>query len=125
MRVDVSSHDSGPDAGSARLSLGMARCGRSASACAPTRFSQPSLRDVPYASERRPLVSLADGNRTCVWPEVSHMAMDRIEVITSVGRRRRWSASDKARLVAAMGEPDAVVTEIARSASVEASLLYP
>ena len=53
------------------------------------------------------------------------MAMDRIEVITSVGRRRRWSASDKARLVAAMGEPDAVVTEIARSASVEASLLYP
>ena len=43
------------------------------------------------------------------------MAMNRIEVITSVERRRRWSAEEKARLVAAMDEPDAVVTEIARS----------
>ena len=42
------------------------------------------------------------------------MTMDRIEVITSVERRRRWSAADKARLVAAMDEPGAVVTEIAR-----------
>ena len=42
------------------------------------------------------------------------MAMDRIEVITSVERRRRWSAAEKARLVAAMDEPGAVVTEIAR-----------
>ena len=52
------------------------------------------------------------------------MAMDRVEVITSVERRRRWSAAEKARLVAAMNEPGAVVTEIARSAGVEASLLY-
>ena len=52
------------------------------------------------------------------------MAMDRIEVITSVERRRRWSAAEKARLVAAMNEPGAVVTEIARSAGVDASLLY-
>jgi transposase len=52
------------------------------------------------------------------------MAMDRIEVITSVERRRRWSAAEKARLVAAIGEPGAVVTEIARAAGVEASLLY-
>jgi transposase len=52
------------------------------------------------------------------------MAMDRIEVITSVERRRRWSASDKVRLVAAMDEPGAVVTEIARSAGVNARLLY-
>ena len=50
--------------------------------------------------------------------------MDRIEVITSVERRRRWSAAEKARLVAAMGEPGAVVTEIARNAEVCASLLY-
>ena len=50
--------------------------------------------------------------------------MDRIEVITSVERRRRWSAAEKARLVAAMGEPGAVVTEIARKAEVCASLLY-
>ena len=52
------------------------------------------------------------------------MAKDRIEVITSVERRRRWGAEDKARLVAAMNAPGAVVTEIARSAGVSASLLY-
>ena len=52
------------------------------------------------------------------------MAMDRVEVITSVERRRRWSAAEKARLVAAMDEPGAVVTEIARVAGLEASLLY-
>ena len=47
-----------------------------------------------------------------------------IEVITSVERRQRWSRADKARLVAAMEEPDAIVTEIARKAGVDASLLY-
>ena len=52
------------------------------------------------------------------------MTMDRVEVITSVERRRRWSAAEKARLVAAMDEPGAVVTEIARRAEVNASLLY-
>ena len=52
------------------------------------------------------------------------MAMDCIEVITSVERRRRWSAAEKARLVAAMDEPGAVVMEIARGAGVDASLLY-
>ena len=52
------------------------------------------------------------------------MTMDRIEVITSVERRRRWSVAEKARLVAAMDEPGAVVTEIARRAEVSASLLY-
>ncbi len=52
------------------------------------------------------------------------MTMDRIEVITSVERRRRWSAAEKARLVAAMDEPGAVVSEIARKAEVNPSLLY-
>ena len=52
------------------------------------------------------------------------MAMNRVEVITSVERRRRWSVAEKARLVAAMDEPDAVVTEIARAAGVDVSLLY-
>jgi transposase len=50
--------------------------------------------------------------------------MGRIEVITSVERRQRWSRADKARLVAAMEEPDAIVTEIARKAGVDPSLLY-
>jgi transposase len=49
------------------------------------------------------------------------MVMDRVEVITSVERRRRWNSAEKARLVAAMNEPGAVVTE---SAGVVASLLY-
>jgi transposase len=52
------------------------------------------------------------------------MVMDRVEVITSVERRRRWSSAEKARLVAAMNEPGAVVSEIARSEEVDASLLY-
>jgi transposase len=52
------------------------------------------------------------------------MTIDRIEVITSVARRRRWSAAEKLQLVAAMDEPGAVVTEIARRAEVNASLLY-
>jgi transposase len=47
-----------------------------------------------------------------------------MEVITSVERRRRWSSAEKARLVAAMDEPGAVVTEIAREAGVDVSLLY-
>src|SRR5271166_3076896 len=50
--------------------------------------------------------------------------MNRIEVITSVERRRRWSAADKARLVAAINAPGAVAAEIARDAGVDASLLY-
>ena len=52
------------------------------------------------------------------------MTMDRIEVVTSVERRRRWSSAEKLRLVAAMDEPGAVVTEIARRAEVDSSLLY-
>jgi len=52
------------------------------------------------------------------------MDTGRIEVIASVERRRRWSAAEKGRLVAAMNEPGAVVTEIARNAGVVASLLY-
>jgi transposase len=50
--------------------------------------------------------------------------MNRIEVITSTGRRQRWSRADKVRLVAAMREPDAIATEIARKAGVDPSLLY-
>ena len=50
--------------------------------------------------------------------------MNRIGVFTSVERRRRWSSADKARLVAAMEEPCAIVKEIARRAGVDPSLLY-
>jgi transposase len=47
-----------------------------------------------------------------------------VEVITSVERRRRWSRDDKERLVAACLEPDAVLSEIARSAGIHVSQLF-
>ena len=52
------------------------------------------------------------------------MAKNRIEVITSVERRRRWSAAEKSRLISALGEPGASASEIARDAGVDVSLLY-
>ena len=52
------------------------------------------------------------------------MTMNRVEVITSVGRRRRSSSAEKARLVAAMNEPGTMATKIARSEGVDASLMY-
>jgi transposase len=47
-----------------------------------------------------------------------------IAVITSVERRRRWSREDKERLVAACLEPRAVLSEIARAASIHVSQLF-
>jgi len=38
----------------------------------------------------------------------------RVEVLTGPGRRRRWSAEEKARVVAEASMPGAVVSEIAR-----------
>jgi len=52
------------------------------------------------------------------------MTLDRVEAITSVARRRRWSGAEKVRRVAAIDEPGAAATEIARVAEVSASLLY-
>jgi transposase len=52
------------------------------------------------------------------------MAKTQIEVITSVERRRRWSASEKERLVAASLEPGAVVSALAREAGLHPSQLY-
>jgi transposase len=40
--------------------------------------------------------------------------LQRIEVITGVGRRRRWSPQAKARIVLESQQPDAVVSEVAR-----------
>jgi len=47
-----------------------------------------------------------------------------IEVITSVQRRRRWSRSEKERIVATAMEPDAVASEIARAAGIHTSQLF-
>jgi transposase len=50
--------------------------------------------------------------------------VSKIEVITSVERRRRWSAAEKERLVAASLEPSASVSAVAREAGIHASQLY-
>ena len=47
-----------------------------------------------------------------------------IEVITSVERRRRWSAADKERLVSASLEPGASVSAVAREAGIQPGQLY-
>jgi len=52
------------------------------------------------------------------------MTNGRIEVITSVERRRRWSAAEKERLVAATLEPGASVSAIARDAGIHPGQLY-
>jgi transposase len=52
------------------------------------------------------------------------MTSGRVEVITSVERRRRWSAAEKEQLVAATLEPGASVSTIAREAGIHPSQLY-
>ena len=47
-----------------------------------------------------------------------------VEVITSVERRRRWSAAEKQQLVVASLEPGASVSSIAREAGIHPSQLY-
>ncbi len=52
------------------------------------------------------------------------MTSARVEVITSVQRRRRWSAAEKERLVAASLEPGTGVSVVAREAGIHPSQLY-
>lgn len=52
------------------------------------------------------------------------MTMPRIEVITSVQRRRRWSRDEKERLVAACFEPGMTVSRVAQSAGIHSSQLF-
>lgn len=52
------------------------------------------------------------------------MTMPRVEVITSVERRRRWSREEKECLVVASFEPGVSVSEVARSAGIHVSQLF-
>ena len=52
------------------------------------------------------------------------MTMARVEVITSVQRRRRWSREDKERIVAEALAPGAVASEVARRAGIHTSQLF-
>jgi transposase len=54
----------------------------------------------------------------------SHMTNGRVEIITSVERRRRWSSAEKQRLVALTLEPGSSVSAIAREAGIHSSQLY-
>jgi len=52
------------------------------------------------------------------------MTMPRVEVITSVERRRRWSREEKERLVVASFEPGVTASEVARSAGIHVSQVF-
>jgi len=52
------------------------------------------------------------------------MASQRIEVITGAASRRRYSEEEKVQLVEEAFGPDASVTEVARRAGVDPSLVY-
>jgi len=52
------------------------------------------------------------------------MTNGRVEVITSVQRRRRWPVSEKERIVAASLEAGAIASEVARAAGIHSSQLY-
>jgi transposase len=52
------------------------------------------------------------------------MTNGRVEVITSVQRRRRWSSEEKEQLVAASLEVGASVSAVARAAGIHPSQLY-
>ena len=48
----------------------------------------------------------------------------RLEVITGVGRRRRWSLEDKARIVAESLDPTTIASAVARRYGLHASQLF-
>jgi transposase len=52
------------------------------------------------------------------------MTNGQVEIITSVERRRRWSAAEKERIVAASLEAGASVSALAREAGIHPSQLY-
>ena len=52
------------------------------------------------------------------------MTKAKVEVITSVQRRRHWSRAEKERIVAAAMEPGAVASEVARAAGIHTSQLF-
>jgi transposase len=52
------------------------------------------------------------------------MTSGRVEVITSVQRRRRWSGAEKQRIVSEALEPGAVASAVAREAGIHVSQLF-
>src|SRR3954449_7005359 len=54
----------------------------------------------------------------------NHDSFRRLEVITGVGRRRRWSDEDKARIVAESLDPATTASAVARRYGLQASQLF-
>src|SRR3954470_7116972 len=54
----------------------------------------------------------------------NHDSFRRIEVITGVGRRRRWTAEEKARIVAESLDPATTSSAVARRHGLHASQLF-
>jgi transposase-like protein len=52
------------------------------------------------------------------------MGVGRMEIITGVERRRRWSAAEKLRIVAETEQPGAGIAEVARRHEVSRGLLW-
>jgi transposase len=50
--------------------------------------------------------------------------MGQMTLLTGAERRRRWSEEDRARILAEIGQPGAVVAEVARRADICTSLVY-
>jgi transposase len=65
-----------------------------------------------------------DKDRRTPVPNDGSDTLRRIEVITGTGRRRRWDAETKARLVAESFEPRCSVSEVARRNDISPSLLF-
>jgi transposase len=63
-------------------------------------------------------------NPTTERGEGSPEGLQRIEVITGVGRRRRWSPEAKARIVLESQQPGAVVSEVARQHGLSPQQLF-
>jgi transposase len=65
------------------------------------------------ASMNKHRLSIAD-NQTLERGDRASEGLQRVEVITGVGRRRRWTVEAKARIVQESRQPSAVVSEVAR-----------
>src|SRR5690348_2067069 len=95
-----------------------------------------SRRPLPCASVGRCFASEPSGRRTPMPPaiESGHESgtigtnadgFRRIEVITGVGRHRRWTREEKAWIVAESLDPTTAVSAVARRHGLHASRLFP
>jgi len=66
----------------------------------------------------------SDKDRHMADRDVGGDTLRRVEAITGTGRRRRWSAVAKARIVAESFEPGLSVSEVARRHDIRPGLLF-